>query len=106
MPSSSSRSCRSRGSIALARSSVFSAGRPHHETRNAPERPHRVGVEAPHQAGAVLDDVPRVDRARATLVGQEVAEPGEVLDAVPVGVDDGMIEPGSDLRRGEGHVAP
>ena len=51
-------------------------------------------------AGAVLDDVPRVDGARTAFVAQQVAEPGEVLDAVAVGVDDGMAEPGPDLGRG------
>ncbi len=54
--------------------------------------------------GAVLDDVPRVDRRGAALVAQQITEPREVLDAVAVRVDDRVIEPGPDLGGGRRHV--
>jgi len=65
------------------------------------ERALGVDIERTSEAGAVLDDVPGVDGCRAALVPQQVAEPGQVLDAVTVGVDHGMVEPIPDLGRGQ-----
>ena len=84
--------------MAVARSSVLALGTPHHPVREMPRRRRSSGASAAYLRGRVEGGVESLGDGRAGLLDEEVAQQRQVLDEVPVRVDDGMVDPGADLR--------
>ena len=82
----------------VARSRVLRVGSPHQVVREIPAArccsAERVRVIAPER----VDAFERRDRVVAGLRPEDVADDGQVLDRVAVGVDDRVVEPGPDRR--------
>ena len=60
-------------------------------------RAHLLAREVAHQAARRGDEVEPGHRGVAGLLAQDVAHDGQVLDQVPVRVDDRMVDPRADL---------